>query len=259
LHVAHWDNPRLAYVFCSVHPQAWGRGAGAMLLGAQVELAHELGRSSLLTFAPLASHAASFLADNDFTVAQHNAQRRLHPQRLDADHLGQLAADAESRSADYELVRLDGPTPAYLLPGVSTVFEAINDAPDDALALEPNEFPVERVRRYDIAMQQRRQHVYRLMARHRRTGAWAGHTILCVDGNRPGYAVQEDTSVVRAHRGHSLGMRLKAAMLLWMRDEHPELTMIDTWNATSNMHMIAVNEALGCEVSQLGVAMQRTL
>ena len=108
-------------------------------------------------------------------------------------------------------------------------------------------------------MQKRRQQVYRLMARHRRTGEWAGHTILCVDGTRPGYAVQEDTSVVRDHRGHRLGMLLKASMLLWMRETHPELTTIDTWNATSNSHMIAVNEALGCEVSQLGVAMQRTL
>ena len=97
------------------------------------------------------------------------------------------------------------------------------------------------------------------MARHRRTGEWAGHTILCVDGNRPGYGIQEDTSVVRGHRGHRLGMWLKASMLLWMREEHPELTTIDTWNATSNAHMIAVNEALGCEVSQLGVAMQRSL
>ncbi len=65
--------------------------------------------------------------------------------------------------------------------------------------------------------------------------------------------------MVAAHRGHRLGMWLKASMLLWMRDLRPELTTIDTWNATSNTHMIAVNEALGCEVSQLGVAMQRTL
>ena len=85
------------------------------------------------------------------------------------------------------------------------------------------------------------------------------HTILCVDETRPGYGVHEDTSVIRGHRGHRLGMWLKASMLLWMHDLHPELTAIDTWNATSNAHMIAVNEALGCEVSQLGVAMQRTL
>jgi GNAT superfamily N-acetyltransferase len=259
LDVPHWDNPQLAYVFCSVRPEARGRGAGALLLGAQLELARDLGRSSLLTFATLDSHAASFLADHDFTVGQHTAQRRLHPRRLDYDRLARLAADAESRSADYELVPLDGPTPADLLPVVTTLFEAINDAPDDAVAREPDKFPVERIRRYDLAMRERRQHVYRLLARHRHTGEWTGHTILCVDRNRPGYAVQEDTSVVRAHRGHSLGMRLKAAMLLWMREEHPELTMIDTWNATSNMHMIAVNEALGSEVSQLGVAMQRTL
>ncbi len=139
------------------------------------------------------------------------------------------------------------------------MFEAINDAPDDGITRQPDQFPPERLRGYDRAMQKRRQHVYRLMARHRRTGEWAGHTILCVDETRPGYAVQEDTSVVRAHRGHRLGRWLKASMLVWMRELHPELSVTDTWNAVSNTHMIAVNDTLGCEVSQLGVAMQRTL
>ena len=109
------------------------------------------------------------------------------------------------------------------------------------------------------AMLARRQHLYRLMARHRRTGEWVGHTILVADEHRPGVGIQEDTTVLPAHRGHRLGLLLKAKMLLWMRTECPELELIDTWNAESNAAMIAVNEQLGCELVYQGSALQLRL
>ncbi|MDX6307133.1 MAG: hypothetical protein QOI06_179 [Nocardioidaceae bacterium] len=255
--VTHWDNPHLAFVFCNVAPAARAKGVGTRLVEAQLTEARKLGRSTLLTFTPMDGHAARFLAANGFEVGQHEAQRRLEPRNLDYPHVEELASRAAAAASEYELVRLDGPASEEMLPELTAVFEAINDAPNDDLALDPDRFPPERLRRYDAAMTARRQHVYRVLARHRRTGEWAGHTILCVDDTRPGYGVQEDTSVVRAHRGHQLGMWLKATMLLWMREEQPALTTIDTWNATTNTHMIAVNDALGCRVSALGVAMQR--
>lgn len=257
--VSRWDNPKRALVFCSTRPESRGAGVGTLLLEAQVSAARAVGRSLLLTFAVADSYPAGFLVRNGFTVGQRTAQRRLHPLELDYSHIESLAAEAAEMAADYELVRLDGPAPPHMLEGLTTLFEAINDAPDDDVSGEPDSFPVERARRYDAAMLARRQHVYRLLARHRRTGEWAGHTILCVDATRPGYAVQEDTSVVGAHRGVRLGLWLKASMLLWMRDVQPALTTIDTWNGQSNAHMIAINEALGCEVSVRGVALQRTV
>jgi hypothetical protein len=87
-----------------------------------------------------------------------------------------------------------------------------------------------------------------VMARHRATGDWAGQSMLCVNEFSPAEAFQEDTSVVRAHRGHRLGLLMKAAMLRWVGDERPEVGTIDTWNAAGNHHMIAVNERLGATV-----------
>lgn len=257
--VSHWDNPRRALVFCSVHPDARGEGVGTLLLQAQIDAMRELGRSSMLTFAFDDSHGTRFLTDHGFTVGQQTAQRRLRLQELDHTRIQRLAAEAARRAGDYELVRLEGAAPDEMLPELTTLFEAINDAPTDGVEQEPDQYPVERLRRYDAAMTARRQDVHRLLARHRRSGEWAGHTIVCVDGTRPGYAIQEDTSVLGAHRGARLGMLLKASMLLWLRDERPELLTVDTWNARSNTHMIAINDALGCEVSALGVALQRTL
>ncbi len=51
-----------------------------------------------------------------------------------------------------------------------------------------------------------------------------------------------------AHRGHRLGLRMKLAMLAWLRDERPDVESADTWNASGNAPMIAINDALGCRL-----------
>jgi hypothetical protein len=71
---------------------------------------------------------------------------------------------------------------------------------------------------------------------------------MSVQEQRPTVADQHDTAVTRAHRGHRLGMLLKAGMLLWLAEAEPQLETVDTWNAESNDHMISVNEALGYRV-----------
>ena len=45
-------------------------------------------------------------------------------------------------------------------------------------------------------------------------------------------------------------------MLQWLREAEPGLTTIDTWNAVSNSHMIAVNNAIGCRVVHHGIVWQ---
>ena len=125
---------------------------------------------------------------------------------------------------------------------------AINDAPIDDLDIEDEVFPPERVRAYEDAQEARGLLIHRVFARHRETGELAGHTVVVVDSERPQLGEQEDTSVVRAHRGHRLGLLLKADMNLWLREVQPQLETIDTWNAESNSHMIALNELVGYQV-----------
>jgi RimJ/RimL family protein N-acetyltransferase len=62
---------------------------------------------------------------------------------------------------------------------------------------------------------------------------------------------------VRSHRGHRLGLLLKSDMMRWLGEAEPQLRTIDTWNAESNDHMIAINERLGYRVMGRGIAYQR--
>lgn len=254
-----WDNPQLAFTNVSADPELWGTGVRTALLDLTIAAAREHGRTQLLAWTTGGGEQEAFHVRHGFEPGLRMARRTLLPTKLDLAEVQRLHDDAADRASEYELVRLDGRAPDELIPSLISLFEAINDAPLDDLDVEPDEFPVERVRAYDDAMEARRQHVYRIMARHRPSGDFAGHTILCVDETRPGVAFQEDTSVVGAHRGHRLGMLLKSAMVLWMRDERPELERIDTTNAYTNTHMIAVNDELGCTVTGAGVALQLSL
>jgi RimJ/RimL family protein N-acetyltransferase len=80
-----------------------------------------------------------------------------------------------------------------------------------------------------------------------------------VDTESPSHGHQHDTSVVRGHRGHRLGLLLKADMMRWLADAEPQLETIDTWNAESNAHMIAVNERLGYRALGRTLQYQRSL
>ena len=72
--------------------------------------------------------------------------------------------------------------------------------------------------------------------------------MVVVDEETPTLAHQHDTAVMGSHRGHRLGLLLKAELMSWLSEAEPQIESIDTWNAESNDHMIAVNEALGYRV-----------
>ena len=58
---------------------------------------------------------------------------------------------------------------------------------------------------------------------------------------------------------HRLGLLLKCEMQQWIGTERPEVSGTQTWNATDNHHMIAVNERLGCRVVAHHLGFRRVL
>jgi hypothetical protein len=101
--------------------------------------------------------------------------------------------------------------------------------------------------------------MYRLIARHRPTGELAGQTIVIIPAAQPWFAHQLDTSVVRIHRGHRLGMALKIAMVRALAQAEPQARTLGTWNAASNEHMIGINESLGYRVVSRAIGWQKHL
>ena len=100
-----------------------------------------------------------------------------------------------------------------------------------------------RVREHDDRMAESGRQVITSAAEHTPSGRLAGYSEVVVSDERP-VAVQEDTLVLREHRGHRLGMLLKIATAEALA-EVPRIEAIVTWNAEENRPMLDVNEAMG--------------
>jgi hypothetical protein len=87
---------------------------------------------------------------------------------------------------------------------------------------------------------------------HDATGEMAAVTQMIIDPESPEYGFQQLTAVIRAHRGHRLGLLVKTAMLELLARDEPQLEQIQTGNAAANDHMIAVNQQLGYEILEPG-------
>jgi RimJ/RimL family protein N-acetyltransferase len=90
--------------------------------------------------------------------------------------------------------------------------------------------------------------VYTLAALHDASGEMAAVTAVEADPDHPQWGYQLLTAVVRKHRGHRLGMLVKAAMIEWLAEAEPRLDRIITGNAAVNQWMIAINQQLGYEL-----------
>lgn len=78
-----------------------------------------------------------------------------------------------------------------------------------------------------------------------RTGRAVGYTDIGVNASQPEVGYQWDTIVDPDHRGHGLGLVIKSHNLRLLRERLPATRWVNTWNAESNAHMVAVNDALG--------------
>ena len=254
-----YDNQHLAWLGIDVHPEHRRRGHGDAVLAHLLDRARDEGRTSVGGNSWDAPAPRIWAPRHGFACKAVEVNRRQHLAKVDRAELDRLHAEALAHAADYELVRRTGATPAEELPALAEMTAAINDAPTDDLDIEDEVFPPERVAAYEAAQLGKGDHLFRVYARHRETGQLAGQTVVAVEGLRPHLAHQHDTSVVRAHRGHRLGVLLKTEMLRWLAEEQPQIESIDTWNAESNDHMIGVNRALGYEVIGRALAWQRSL
>jgi RimJ/RimL family protein N-acetyltransferase len=175
-------------------------------------------------------------------------ERLLEPGQLEDGRVTRLRAEAERHAAGYELVSWTGPVPEELIEHMAALYAALSDAPHDP-DVEPEKWDAQRVRERVNGM---REHFgtrdYAVAARHVASGEMAALTQVTVEPPNPDWGFQLITAVIAAHRGHRLGLLVKAAMLEWLATAEPQIERIMTWNAEDNKHMIAVNEALGYTV-----------
>ncbi len=161
---------------------------------------------------------------------------------LQQAHVTALAA----AGGDYRVHTWAGPTPpqwrddiAHLLTRMST------DAPTAGLDEPEDPWTVERLLEDEAKEAESPRTSVVAAVEHVPSGTLVGFTEMTVPAEAARSVDQEDTIVLREHRGHRLGMLLKAANLVWLEQVSRGHPSIITYNAEENRHMLAVNEALG--------------
>jgi GNAT superfamily N-acetyltransferase len=248
MYVTAWDNPDLAWLNLHVHPDLRERGIGREVMSFLETHAQELGRTNLGTDAWDRSRGVGFALARHYDKKSQAIVRRQDLAVLDLEEIRRMRDEAISHAPGYELLRLRGQVPDEMLEDYCQVAASINDAPLDDLDMEDEDYNPQRMRDHEQAMAERGIDLYRVVARNRETGELGGHTAMMLERRDPEVGMQEDTAVAPAHRGRRLGTALKADMLLWLAEVEPQVSLVETWNAESNDHMIAINERLGYRV-----------
>jgi GNAT superfamily N-acetyltransferase len=241
------DNHHLAFVLPIVTPGRRRRGLGTALLRHAAGRARASGRSLMTAFVWDDAAGAHFARAAGATPGLPAIHRVQDLAAADAGRLAGLRAEAEAAAAGYSLVSWAGPTPAEYLDQIAGINRAMDDAPHDE-SWEALAWDGARVRETEKRLERQGMRSHTVAARQDATGELGGFTQVEVSPERPERAFQEVTAVLRAHRGHRLGLRLKLAMMDRLAEAEPQVRHLFTENAEANKYMIAVNEALGYRV-----------
>jgi len=164
---------------------------------------------------------------------------------VDDELLDALAAEITPHHADYRLVSFTGPCPDEYVAAYCRLKAAmLTEAPMGDVEMDPEIWDERRLREEEdelAAMRRLRSTVLALDP----DGEVAGFNELLYSEHDPGRIWNWDTLVVRAHRGHRLGMAVKIANLRAVPPAHPEAFEVHTHNAAQNGPMVAVNDRLG--------------
>ncbi|RMI13331.1 GNAT family N-acetyltransferase [Cellulomonas triticagri] len=262
------DNTHTGFVQLDVRPEHRGRGIGSALHDLALATAREHGRTMLTTSTDhgveppegpgtlVPSTGTGRVATDHPGVAfatrrgwdlEQVSRRSVLDVPLEPAFLAAHAeAAAQAAGPDYRVITWDGRCPdawvdqfAHLNTRMST------DAPAGGIDLREDVWDADRVRAAEQTFVERGM-AYRVAAAvHEPTGTLAAFTALV---NRPDtveFVHQDDTLVLREHRGHRLGMLVKTANLARLTQIQPGTRRIGTWNAQENAPMLAINVALG--------------
>ncbi len=235
-------NHEVGEVTVLVAPAMRRRGVGQALLARAVDLVAAEVRPTITAEVLAGAPGEQFLQSYGFTCALTDQSGILRPALADA---ADLDAIVEALSAGYRLLRWPGRVPDAWIESFVRAKAAIADAPTGELKWRPPEFDPAKWRDVEEVFARRDHEIRLVVAIHEASRTVAGLTEVAFAKVNPQRATQEDTSVVPQHRGHGLGLAMKADMLRWLRAQCPQVQEIETWNADSNTHMLAINDRLG--------------
>ncbi|WP_149831352.1 GNAT family N-acetyltransferase [Streptomyces tailanensis] len=250
----------LAELDVTVHPAERRQGVGTALLDAAIGAALRERRRAVVAQAPQGSPGSGFLAARGFREVLTLTYARLEPAGID---LGRITRIAEQPHPGYHLTAWTGVVPTELAVTYAASRCAMDDMPMGDTDYGTVVWDVERVVAAAEAIANRGDTLYTVAAVDASISAIVGFSELVLPGDGKGDGRKGDgqhygTAVLPAHRGHGLGLWMKAKAILHAHGLHPELALL-TDTAANNTPMLRVNDALGYRPTHTAVEYQLDL
>lgn len=235
----------LVDVEMDVPPEHRRRGVGSALWRRAQTEANALGRHLFHSevYVPGGQDAADwpgprFAAANGFRVAHAEDHLVLDlPAAVEREH--EPAGDD-----GYRLEEWQGPIPERHLVAFARLRTAMDaDVPTGELTTERHVHTADELRAQDERTARNWLTLTQLALSP--AGEPVGYSVVFVPRSDDENAHQDDTLVLRAHHGHGLGTRMKAANLRVLAARHPSVKVLHTYTAPQNAPMQAINARFG--------------
>ena len=277
------DNTHLADIEVYVDPDRRRDGVGSALIGAIERIAEEHGRTSILGFSEhvgeppagspgvlepptgagriSADHpGARFAQRHGYALEQAERYSMLQLPMADADLDRLQDGAAERAGADYRVHTWRDEVPDAWAAQVAVLKSRMStDAPSADLDITESAWDADRIRTWVSEIATRGHGFMLSVAEHVPTATLAAFTMLSYPVAAPEVTYQNDTLVLREHRGHRLGMLVKTANLRALRTARPDARRVHTWNAQENAFMLDINVALGFSLAGIVGIWQKRL
>jgi ADP-ribose pyrophosphatase YjhB (NUDIX family)/ribosomal protein S18 acetylase RimI-like enzyme len=239
------DNLDTVEVEIDVPPAHRRRGIGTALWQWATTRSAQLGRTIVqaeVAVPAAGSPGAAFAARLGFQV-EHVEEHLVVPLPYDDLLLEELRSDA-GRLDGYRLTSWAGLCPPEHQQAYADLHTAMDlDVPTGGMTREVVPWTVEKLTASEARID--RTYLALVTMAHTDAGEPAGYTLIYLPRTDAEHAQQDDTLVLREHRGHNLGTHLKLANLDQLAKHRTEQRFLHTWTALSNAPMRKVNARFG--------------
>ena len=248
-------NEHIAWVGVSVLTPNRRKGIGRTMLAKVAELAREHHRATIQGSSE-EDDGKAFIHAIGAQVAQRGLENRLYLDQVDWPMLESWVAEGVSRNPKTSLRwcvgRIDDD---ILVPFSTALTEVFNQQPFGEIERSDFIFTPETVRKRTDSFLSVGGTVITAMAEESE-GDVSGLTQMGYLPSDGPIIHQWMTGVRQRYRGRGLGKWVKAAMLLRVRRDLPQVRIVTTGNATTNEAMLSINKRLGFRVHREGVRVQ---